>query len=235
MIFTRSQSQAQIWPPLGFQEDHPACGGRSGSVISHVLGDTSRGDVDAELAELSGYALLSPQWVLGGHAPDQVLHVFGERRPTRRPALLSLPPAAQRSVPSNDGLRLHDHQRVTPPGPTFPQHHPEPPVLLGELQSPSVLLTLVYLQLLLERDDAKTLLASAEEEQRDHPEEKLHEHPLAPRLRSETWQVRRGASHGLANTERTIATTGLSLRSIELALYSHSGTPTGICGLHGDV
>jgi hypothetical protein len=42
---------------------------------------------------------------------------------------------------------------------------------------------LVYLQLLLERDDAKTLLASAEEEQRYHPEEKLHEHSLTPRLR----------------------------------------------------
>jgi len=44
----------------------------------------------------------------------------------------------------------------------------------SELQSPSVLLTLVYLQLLLERDDAEQLLASAKEEQWDHPEQKLH-------------------------------------------------------------
>jgi hypothetical protein len=66
------------------------------------------------------------------------------------------------------------------------------------LQSPSVLLTLVYLQLLLERDDAKTLLASAKQEQRDHPEEKLHEHPLTPRLRSGTWEVRQAGHRSLA-------------------------------------
>jgi len=35
----------------------------------------------------------------------------------------------------------------------------------------------------------KALLASTEEEQRDDPEQKLHEHPLTPRLRSGTWEV----------------------------------------------
>jgi hypothetical protein len=39
-----------------------------------------------------------------------------------------------------------------------------------------------------------------------------------------------GGHQGIC-AERIAPATGLSLGSIELALYSHSGTPTGICGL----
>jgi len=97
------------------------------------------------------------------------------------------------------------------------------------------MLSLVDLQLLLECNDPQTLVTSVQEQQRDHPQEKLYEHPLTPRLGSGTWEVRRGASHSLGTAERTTATTGLDLRRIELALYIHSGMPTGICGVHSGI
>jgi len=79
--------------PVGSQKGHPAHGRRP-RTAPHVLGDASGRDLDAELAQLSGDAILSPEWVLGGHASDESLHVIWQRRAAWEPALPSLPPAA---------------------------------------------------------------------------------------------------------------------------------------------
>jgi len=44
-----------------------------------------------------------------------------------------------------------------------PQHHPEPPIRIGQLESPPSLLALEHLQLLLERHYPKTLIPPAKE------------------------------------------------------------------------
>jgi len=114
---------------------------------------------------------------------SEVPHVLRQRRPTWPSALPSLPPAAQLAVLRNNRLRLHVYLRVRPPGPTSPQHHPKPPILVGELQTLPALLPLVHLQLLFERHDPKALIPAAKEQQRDHPEQHPHENPLTPRYR----------------------------------------------------
>jgi len=78
------------------------------------------------------------------------------RGETSVPSLSSSP--ATRSCPHSGFFA------VTPSGPAVLQHHPEPPILVGELQSLPALLSLVHLQLLLQRDDPEALVTSAQEQ-----------------------------------------------------------------------
>src|ERR1700687_2466810 len=90
----------------------PALGGRVSSP-DHILGHARLSDIDAELEKLSMDPRRSPQWVCNADLSDQPAYFEGDRW---SPATRSRLPAPVRSepgtVPTDNGFRLHNRQRI---------------------------------------------------------------------------------------------------------------------------
>jgi hypothetical protein len=79
----------------------------------------------------------SPARVRLRHRTDQGTDVGGHHGSPEAPATLPPPPQTEAlPVPSDDGLRLHNHERSSPSGPDARQQDPEPAVHLREPDSP---------------------------------------------------------------------------------------------------
>src|SRR5215831_2052036 len=79
----------------------------------------SLGDVDSEHEQLSMDPVRSPS-VLVAHPPDELANFGLDARAATRPACARplLPEQAKAlAMPTDDGLRLHDHQGRRPPRP----------------------------------------------------------------------------------------------------------------------
>ena len=79
----------------------------------------------------------SPTWVGPGHLPDEPADLRGNgwsalSVPTTLPSPVQLEAFA---VPSDDGLRFHDGERVSPARPDSGQQHPEEAVALLQMRT----------------------------------------------------------------------------------------------------
>ena len=87
----------------------------SGPITTEIFADCSRRNSDAELEqELICNVLLSPDWILAAHLPNQISQILRQRQ---TPALSRFP-APERPeagpMPLYKGCRLDDHRRVSP-------------------------------------------------------------------------------------------------------------------------
>ena len=79
----------------------------------HVFGDRGLADVDAELEEFSVNPGSAPEWIGQAHVADQLANF--ERHLWSAAATSRLPSPEQTktsTMPTDDGLRLHDHQGI---------------------------------------------------------------------------------------------------------------------------
>src|SRR5215472_16295483 len=102
---------------MSFQELSPSRGGPS-MVATHVLGDGPGRNSKSQSCEFSLNASLTPKPIFSGHPPDERLKLMRNRLsttpsalPTRSPRPISTPTP---SMPPQDGLGLHNKQRIAP-------------------------------------------------------------------------------------------------------------------------
>ena len=87
--------------------------GRRPSTPGHILGNACLTDIDAELEKLSMDPRRSPQWVCDAHLPDQPAYFERHRWPTATRSRLPAPIRSESgAVPTDNGFRLHNRQRI---------------------------------------------------------------------------------------------------------------------------
>src|SRR5256712_3824320 len=108
------------------EERPPSLGGRDAPLREQPR-DGAFGHIDAELEELTMDSWSAPERVCGGEAGDQSLDlgVDGRTTPGRPAGELGPVLAEATPPPPQDGLRGHDHERLSPPGPDSGQPNPE--------------------------------------------------------------------------------------------------------------
>ena len=108
-------------------EERPPGLGRRLAMSHHVLGDGGLGDLDAEFQQLAVNARRAPERVIAAHHPDQIPNLLRHPGPTGLAAADFPPPeqAEALTMPSDNGVRLDDHQRGFPVGPHESQPYPE--------------------------------------------------------------------------------------------------------------
>jgi hypothetical protein len=107
--------------------------------VAHVFCDCRLTDVDPQFQQFAMNPRRAPTRVRLRYRANQRPDVGGHgRSPDTAPAFPHPPQPEAPSVPGDDGLRLDDHQRRSPPNPDAGDHGPKAPVYLGEPQaSPS--------------------------------------------------------------------------------------------------
>ena len=78
------------------------------STPDHILGHAGLTDIDAELEKLAVDARRAPEWICDAHLADE-WHLRPATTASRLPAPVQ--PEA-RAMPANNGVRLHDRQRI---------------------------------------------------------------------------------------------------------------------------
>jgi hypothetical protein len=108
-------------------QKRPAGLGGRGAPLREQPRDGAFGHIDAELQELAMDSWGTPDRVRGGHADDQGFDLGVDRRTTAgRPAGEPGPVRAKAApLPPQDGVRGHDHEELSPPGPDAGQTDPE--------------------------------------------------------------------------------------------------------------
>src|SRR4030088_2193543 len=94
-------------------EKCPPALGRRVSSPGHVVGHAGRSDIDAELEQLSMNPWSPPERIGDAHLADQL--AFFERHRGTATAASRLPAPIKpktRAMPTNNGVRLHDRQRI---------------------------------------------------------------------------------------------------------------------------
>src|SRR5712671_6067052 len=87
--------------------------GRRPSTPGHILGYAGLTDIDAELEKLSMDPRRSPQWVCDAHLSDQPAYFRRHRRSTATRSRLPAPVRSESgAVPTDNGFRLHNRQRI---------------------------------------------------------------------------------------------------------------------------
>jgi hypothetical protein len=106
-----------------------------GTTRGHEAGDGALGDVDAELEELAVDARRTPQGIRRGHRPDEGGDLGADGwAAASGPAREASPVLAEAApLPSEDGIRRDDDQRLPPAGPESGQAGPEQTVGRAEL------------------------------------------------------------------------------------------------------
>src|ERR1700738_5512953 len=90
----------------------PALGRRVASP-DHILGCARLTDIDTELEELSMDPRRSPQWVYDAHLSDQPAYFQRHRWSTATRSRLPAPVRSESgAVPADNGVRLHNRQRI---------------------------------------------------------------------------------------------------------------------------
>src|SRR3954469_25551255 len=91
-----------------------------------IARNASFGDLKAELQQFAMDLRRSPTGILVCQAADQITNLAREFRPasqgTRSPSPIQSETGA---VPTNHGIRLHDHEHVFPARPEAPECDPE--------------------------------------------------------------------------------------------------------------
>ena len=94
------------------KEDPPSLRGRN-PPPHHVFGHAGLADIDAKLQKLTMDPRCSPQRIGNAHLTDELAYFERHLRPA---ATASRPPAPvqpeTRAMPANNGVRLHDRQRI---------------------------------------------------------------------------------------------------------------------------
>jgi hypothetical protein len=106
-----------------------------GAPLRHQPGDGALGHVEAEFQELAMDARGAPEWIGRGHSCDQGLKlgVDGRAAPGG-PAGERGPVCAEAApLPPPDGVRGHDHEGLSPPGPDPGEPDPEEAVSCTKL------------------------------------------------------------------------------------------------------
>src|ERR1700738_4626001 len=94
------------------EKSFPALGRRP-STPGHILGHARLSDIDAELEKLTVDARRSPQRVGNAHLTDKLAYLLRHRRPATTASRLPAPVRSEsRAMPTNNGVRLHDRQRI---------------------------------------------------------------------------------------------------------------------------
>src|SRR6202171_4928770 len=87
--------------------------GRRVSSPDHILGHARLSDIDAELEKLSMDPRRSPQWVCNAHLSDQPAYFERHRWSTATRSRLPAPVRSEPgTVPTDNGFRLHNRQRI---------------------------------------------------------------------------------------------------------------------------
>jgi len=87
--------------------------GRRPSTLGHILGYARLTDIDTELEELSMDPRRSPQWVYDAHLSDQPAYFQRHRWSTATRSRLPAPVRSESgAVPADNGVRLHNRQRI---------------------------------------------------------------------------------------------------------------------------
>jgi hypothetical protein len=95
-----------------------------GPLACHILGHAGLTDIDAELEKLAVDARRAPEWICDAHLADQPAYFEWHLRPATTASRLPAPVQPEtRAMPTNNGVRLHDCQRIAnlwkqPIGPT---------------------------------------------------------------------------------------------------------------------
>jgi len=99
-------------------------------MLRHQPGDGAFGQVDAELEELGMDSRGAPEWIRRDHSADQGFDLAADGRATAGGPGGELGPvlAEATSLPPQDGVRSHDHERPPPSGPDSGEHDPEKPI-----------------------------------------------------------------------------------------------------------
>jgi len=99
-------------------------------MLRHQPGDGALGYVDAELEELGMDSRGAPEWIRRDHSADQGFDLGADGRATAGGPGGELGPvlAEATPLPSQDGVRRHDHERPPPSGPDSGEHDPEKPI-----------------------------------------------------------------------------------------------------------
>ena len=99
-------------------------------MLRHQPGDGALGQVDAELEELGMDSRGAPEWIRRDHSADQGFDLGADGRATAGGPGGELGPvlAEATSLPPQDGVRRHDHERPPPSGPDSGEHDPEEPI-----------------------------------------------------------------------------------------------------------
>src|SRR5215469_14179427 len=103
--------------------------------FAHPAQDSTFGDVEAEHSEFPMNSRCAPRRILGND-PENEFTDFLARRPSahadfgpRNPLPVQFEPC---TMPANDGIRLHQDQRLSPPGPEATQRNPEKSIAIRE-------------------------------------------------------------------------------------------------------
>src|ERR1700736_4258897 len=87
--------------------------GRRPSTPGHILGHARLSDIDAELEKLAVDARRSPEWICDAHLADQPAYFEWHLRPATTASRLPAPVQPEtRAMPTNNGVRLPDRQRI---------------------------------------------------------------------------------------------------------------------------
>ena len=87
--------------------------GRRPSTPDHILGHAGLTDIDAELEKLAVDARRAPEWICDAHLADQPAYFEWHLRPATTASRLPAPVQPEtRAMPTNNGVRLHDCQRI---------------------------------------------------------------------------------------------------------------------------
>ena len=86
------------------------------------------GNIESKYLQLTMNTRSTPGWVLGHYAEGELAHFECDSLPATTGAMLRKPRPIRfesGTVPSDNGLRLDENQRLLPPTPKTSQHHPE--------------------------------------------------------------------------------------------------------------
>src|SRR5688572_19426944 len=101
--------------------------------MAHVLRDRRLADGNAELSQLTVDPGRTPQRIGIGHRADQRADIGCYARPAWAPSALPGPEEAETaSVPGDDRIGRHEHERRSPFGPDSREPDPEQAVGRGE-------------------------------------------------------------------------------------------------------
>src|SRR5439155_19033355 len=136
---------------------------------SKVPRDRALGNLQAQFQQLSVDSGRSPGGILLRHARDELTKLEANPGSALLPVPGKEPPIEPNSgpMPSDDGLRLHDHQHRRPPGPDPTQKNPEHPIPTA--QSRPHILALKDTDLMAQRHDFKSHTISRANERHEPP------------------------------------------------------------------
>lgn len=102
----------------------------------HVLPHGSPRDLDAQLEKLAVDPRGTPERIRSGHSSDQRPDLWIDLRPSGPSRRLTSPVASESlAMPANNGLRLDEHERPPPVGPTAAKVGPEGAIEVGQRQA----------------------------------------------------------------------------------------------------